>query len=72
MLEPNFNLENVGDNPTFTMPGIMDIHEEPDYIKKMKFVGIRAKILKNSRDNKSVSSFFKTTTKDLELEKIDD
>ena len=47
-------------------------NEEPDYIKKMKFVGIRAKILKNSRDNKSVSSFFKTTTKDLELEKIDD
>ena len=33
MLKPNFNLENVGDNPTFTMPGIMDIHEEPDYIK---------------------------------------
>ena len=34
MLKPNFNLENVGDNPTFTMPGnIMDIHEEPDYSK---------------------------------------
>ncbi len=47
-------------------------NEEPDYIKKMKFVGIRAKILKNSRDNKLISSFFKTTTKDLELEKIDD
>ena len=47
-------------------------NEENDYIKKMKFVGIRAKILKNSRDNKSVSAFFKTTTKDLELEKIDD
>ena len=34
MLKPNFNLENVGDNPTFTMPGnIVNIHEEPDYSK---------------------------------------
>lgn len=47
-------------------------NEETDYTKKMKFIGVRAKILKNSKDNKIVSSFFKTTTKDLELEKIDD
>jgi hypothetical protein len=47
-------------------------NEEIDYIKKMKFIGIRAKILKNSKDNKITSSFLKTTTKELELEKIDD
>ena len=33
MLKPNFNLNNVGEHPTFTMPGIVNIHEEPDYTK---------------------------------------
>ena len=34
MLKPNFNINNIGEHPIFTMPGnIMDIHEEPNYSK---------------------------------------
>ena len=32
MLKPNFNLDNIGEHPTFTVPeNIVDIHEEPNF-----------------------------------------
>jgi hypothetical protein len=32
MLKPNFNLDNIGEYPTFTVPeNIVDIHEEPNF-----------------------------------------